>query len=125
MDVASREFAECWQAAGRHLHEQAEHGPALNLRAHVNPPFLEHLSFRVGNQLFFVRIQDADASLSIPGSMTGLLAIADGCKGHPCIMLMRREGGVWLPISPSWGWFTPVLASLCTRRLWLQPNRLR
>jgi hypothetical protein len=69
-----------------------------------------------------VRIQDADASLSIPGSMTGLLAIADGCKGHPCIMLMRREGGVWLPISPSWGLVHARSSQPVHRRHWLQPN---
>jgi hypothetical protein len=104
MAVASDDFAECWRAAGGHLQKQAEQGPHLYwLRCHVNPPFLEHLSFRLGNQLFFVRIEDVDHGISIPGARQGLLAIADGCIGHPCIMPMRRGGGVWSPVSPLWG----------------------
>jgi hypothetical protein len=77
MTVVSDEFAACWRAAGHHLHTQSQ--SSLDwLRAHVNPPFLEHLSFRLGNQLFFIRIEDADQRVDVPGSREGLLTIADG-----------------------------------------------
>jgi hypothetical protein len=102
MAVASHEFAACWQAAGRHLHRQSEL-PLDWLRAHPNPPFLEHLSFRLGNQLFFIRIEDADQRVDMPGSRDGLLAVAAGCNGHPCIMPMRRTDGAWSPTCPAWG----------------------
>ena len=102
MAVASDEFAACWRAAGHHLHTQSQ-SPLDWLRAHVNPPFLEHLSFRLGNQLFFIRIEDADQRVGVPGSREGLLTIADGCKGYPCIMPMRRTNEGWSPLFPSWG----------------------
>ena len=75
------------------------------LRAHLAPPFLEHLSFRLGNQLFFIRLEDVDGRLKVPGSLHGLLAIADGCRGSACLMHMtkKRLGGDWIPAHPGWG----------------------
>ena len=93
MHEPSEEFAECWSAAGRHLSRQA--GGQLHswLRAHLTPPFLEHLSFRLGNQLFFIRVEDETGHLKVPGNPRGLLSVADACKGHACVMRMRRRGG--------------------------------
>lgn len=82
MHEASEEFSRCWQAAGLHLQGQVQEG-LIWLKVDLAPPFLEHLSFRLGNQLFFVRIEDADSVMDIPGSRRGLLTIAEGCKGHP------------------------------------------
>jgi hypothetical protein len=53
-------FARCWSAAGRHLSTFGDGIVNSWLRSHLNPPFLEHLSFRLGNQLFFVRVEDED-----------------------------------------------------------------
>lgn len=103
MQEAEREFARCWQAAGLHLQNSAQ-GPIDSwIRAHLNPPFLEHLSFRLGNQLFFIRIEDADGVLETPGSRDGLLTIADNCQGHACLMPMKRIGGEWKPQAAGWG----------------------
>src|SRR5690349_9713975 len=102
MQVASDEFARCWQAAARHLQTQVQ-GPLSWLRAHCNPPFLEHLSFRLGNQLFFVRIEDEDGRLEVPGSRDGLQAVAKGCNGHACLMPMRDRAGAWTPDRARWG----------------------
>lgn len=103
MREASEAFARCWQAAGRHLQKIAQ-GPIDSwLRSHLNPPFLEHLSFRLGNQLFFIRIEDADNVLEVPGSRAGLRAIASGCNGHACLMPMAQRGGNWNPLQPGWG----------------------
>jgi len=102
MHQPSKEFLDCWSAAGRHLQVRGE--DALNwLKADPRPPFLEHLSFRLGNQLFFVRIEDADAKLKVPGNPKGFLTVADGCKGHGCVMPMRRRAGRWAPMFPGWG----------------------
>ena len=49
-------FHACWSAAGNHLNRQVEGGIKFWLRAHPYPPYLEHLSFRLGNQLFYVRV---------------------------------------------------------------------
>lgn len=67
------------------------------------PPFLEHLSFRLGNQLFFIRIEDVDCELEVPGSRQGVLSIAEGMNGHPCVMPMRKVAGEWFPASSGWG----------------------
>lgn len=103
MHKPSEEFAHCWQAAGRHLDGQVDGGLQHWLRAELMPPFLEHLSFRLGNQLFFVRLEDADGRLSVPGTRRGLEAVAEGCRGIACLMPMRRRGGRWQPAAPGWG----------------------
>jgi hypothetical protein len=103
MHEVSEEFARCWQAACRHIETQAQ-GPLQSwLKVSLNPPFLEHLSFRLGNQLFFIRIEDADGVLETPGSRMGLFAVAEGCKGHPCIMPMQYRAGIWAAQVPGWG----------------------
>ncbi len=97
------DFAACWRAAGIHLQRQAQ-GPLHSwLKANLNPPFLEHLSFRLGNQLFYVRLVDVDGNLTVPGAEHGLHAIADGCRGHACLMPMRRLRGEWVAAAPGWG----------------------
>jgi len=101
-DEVSDEFVRCWQAAGRHIAAQVQ-GPISWLRAEVMPPYFEHLSFRLGNQLFFVRIEDVDNQLDVPASRKLLMDIAEGCKGHPCLMPMRRRAGNWTPEAAAWG----------------------
>ena len=105
------EFVRCWQTAGIHLENQA--GGQINswLRAHLMPPFLDHLSFRLGNQLFFIRVEDVNDQLKTPGNPNGLLTLANGCQGHACVMPMERvngqyegrSGGQWQPTEPGWG----------------------
>lgn len=101
----SPEFAQCWRTAGLHLETVAKRdaAPITWLKAQLVPPFLEHLSFRLGNQLFFVRVQDVEGSVEGPGSVSGLMSIADGCKGHPCILRVRRAGRGWEVVDRSWG----------------------
>lgn len=103
MHEVSEEFARCWQAAGRHLQVLAQGARLSWLKANLTPPFLEHISFRVGNQLFFIRIEDADGQLEVPGNPKGFLSIAKGCNGHACLMLMIRRAGEWAPLEPGWG----------------------
>ncbi len=105
MHEASAEFRELWSAAGKHLSAQVQGGIQSWLRAHLTPPFLEHLSFRLGNQLFFVRVEDVDRRIVGPGNRNGLLSVASGCKGHACVLPMRRMGGPrgWQPTEQAWG----------------------
>ena len=53
------EFEACWLAAGRHLNLRIRDAGASWLRAEL-PPFREHLSFALGNQLFFIQLLDVD-----------------------------------------------------------------
>ena len=103
MHEPTDEFARCWSAAGGHLNKIADYPVQGWLKVDLVPPFLEHLSFRLGNQLFYVRIVGADEYLEVPGNPTGVLSIAKGCNGHACIMPMRRLGTKWVTDAPGWG----------------------
>ena len=103
MHEVSDEFARCWQAAGRQLQSQTHDGKLSWLKADLNPPFLEHLSFRMGNQLFYVRIDDIDGDVQGPGNPNGFRTIANGCKGHACRMPMRFNGKSWETTELGWG----------------------
>jgi hypothetical protein len=102
MHETSDDFARCWQAAGLHLQGRVQDGLSW-LKADLAPPFLEHLSFRLGNQLFYIRLEENEGGLAVPGNRGGLLTIADGCQGHACLMPMRRRGTMWEPVLPGWG----------------------
>ena len=100
MTPMSADFEKLWLAAGRFLHGRVEGGLNTWQRVHRSPPFLEHLSFRLGNQLFFVFLVDADQVVPSPGSLRGLQRVTEACAGIPCLMPMKRtlnsEG--WRPV---------------------------
>ena len=101
----SDEFLICWEAACAHLNKQVDGGLKSWLRAHPYPPFLEHISFRLGNQLFFIRVEDADGNLNGPGNSRGHITAAGLANGRACIMPMKKKffGGGWVPAKPGWG----------------------
>lgn len=107
MNEPSEAFIQCWQAAGQHLQSCMQGANKNWLKADLKPPFLEHLSFRIGNQLFYVRIVDVDQQTHGPGNENGLHSIAIGCQGHACLMPMRKRGQEWRPDSPGWGLINP------------------
>jgi hypothetical protein len=103
-DVMSDAFRACWSAAGNHLNRQVEGGIQSWLRAHPHPPYLEHLSFRLGNQLFYVRIDDVDGQVQGPGNPHGFITAAAGTNGVPCVLPMRQLlGGQWVAALAGWG----------------------
>lgn len=104
MHAPTRDFAECWSAAGQYLFRHGGERIATWLRMDLVPPFLEHLSFRVGNQLFFIRLEDVDGRIVVPGNREGLLAIAAACKGFPCLMPMKKSASdnKWTPARGAW-----------------------
>lgn len=108
MDEASQAFAQCWQAAGIHLQQQADGKINSWIRVNLEPPFLEHLSFRLGNQLFFIRVEDADEVVAAPGDPQALFIIAEACKGHACVMPMKKVDDEWRPLIPGWGLLDPM-----------------
>lgn len=100
----SEAFFPCWMAAGIHLSNQVDGGIQSWLRGHPYPPFLEHLSFRLGNQLFFVRIDDVDGKVRGPGNPQGVITAAKNANGHACILPMKKRfGGKWVADMPEWG----------------------
>ena len=103
MHDVTEEFSRCWQAAGTHLQARVQDGALCWLKATLTPPFLEHLSFRMGNQLYFIRVEDVDGNVEGPGNASGFRVIARGCNGFPCRMPMYRIGSEWKPAVPGWG----------------------
>jgi hypothetical protein len=102
MATVSQEFVACWSAARQHIHAAGDNSVGW-IRAHLTPPILEHLSFRLGNQLFFVRVEDVDEAVDAPGILQGLLFAADICNAHACLMPMRKQPEGWVPSLPGWG----------------------
>ena len=109
MEEFSEEFTRSFHAAGSHIQAMADRTnlprPQMFvwIKSRLTPPVLEHLSFRVGNQLFFVRIENSNGLTDGPGSRAGLHEIANACKGHACQMPMRKTGNEWRPDAPGWG----------------------
>ena len=111
MQNPSPAFAECWSAAGHHLQNHGQ-GAIYWLKCDLVPPFLEHLSFRLGNQLVFVRLDDSNGELKTPGNSSGTKIIVESCNGIACRMPMRFINSSWQPEYPDWG-----LIDFCLGRL--------
>ena len=109
MHEMSRDFFRCWQAAGMHLNDQVRGGIQSWLRAHPYPPFLEHLSFRFKNQLFFVRVEDVEGKIEGPGNSRGFIDAANNANGHACILPMKRNqfADSWAAARSGWGLIDP------------------
>lgn len=103
MAEPSRDFLAMWSAAGNHIQSIFQDGLQSWLKVDPLPPFLEHISFRLGNQVFFLRLEDVEERIAVPGSREGLLQVADGWNGYPCVMPLRRTLGGWEPDRPGWG----------------------
>jgi hypothetical protein len=101
-DEISREFRALWTCAISYVRRLSEDRLSW-FKANLHAPMFEHFSFRMGNQLFFVRLEDSEGRLSMPGALENLFEIAEACQGHPLIMPMRHNGGLWLPTVPGWG----------------------
>lgn len=113
MQEPSQDFLSCWQAAATHLNSQVQGSIQSWLRAHPYPPFLEHLSFRIENQLFFIRVEDVDGKIESPGSLRGLYLTAEGNNGHACLMPMKKAfKKAWMPAESGWGLIDPVTKTL-------------
>ena len=103
MNEVTDEFRRCWQAAGRHISSQVEKGALNFFRANLTPPFLEHLSFRIGDQIFFVHITDDVGELQKPSTLEATITASEMAKGVPCVMVMQRTSAGWEPKDGGWG----------------------
>jgi hypothetical protein len=102
IDTPYEEFIHAYIEAIRHIDSFARQGFEWIDRS-PRPPFLAHMSFLLGNQAFYVQLEDVDSMLEVPGNLEGLLRIADGCNGHACkLVLKKRIDGGWQPALPGW-----------------------
>lgn len=94
-------FLRCWLAARRHL--QTQDASLRWLRMDRRPAYLEDLSFCLGNQLFFICLEDQEGCIRPPENPNGVLSVADAYKGHACLMPMKCVRGEWVPSKIGWG----------------------
>ena len=103
-ETASEDFVPCWQAAGVHLSEMNELGRKRFIRASLTPIVLEHLSFVLGNQIFFIHVCDVNNEVQPPTSVKRCIYAAELGNGVPCILEMQKdESGDWMPANEGWG----------------------
>lgn len=94
-------FIEAWQCAGVHIQKMGQ--KQVNwLRATLNPPIAEHLSFRLGNQLFFIYV-DVEALPFVGKRQSLFLDVAHEARATPCVLKMGRKHGAFEPNFPAWG----------------------
>lgn len=96
-----QEFTFAWQCAGQHIQKMGQEGVQW-LRANLNPPIAEHLSFRLGNQLIFVYV-DVDVLPFIGKRKDLFLSVALDARAIPCILRMEYIGGTFEPSNSGWG----------------------
>ncbi len=96
----SQAFVKAWQAAGHHLQKQGQEG--INwVRADLNPPMAEHLSFRIGNQLIFIFVEAAEFSFQQNPQL--FIEAAKEATAIPCILPMTEQLAEYTPASSGWG----------------------
>ena len=96
----SEDFKRAWQAAGRHLRPLG--GDSFSwLRANLNPPMAEHLSFRVGNQIFFVFVEAAEFQYERTNDL--FMEVSREANAVPCIMPMTERLTSYEPSLSGWG----------------------
>lgn len=99
-EPASEAFRAAWCAAGQHLQRRDEGGISW-LRADLSPPVAEHLSFRLGNQLFFVFLEVR--GIDGPSSKDLFLKVASEATAVPAVLLMEAVGSAFRPVHGGWG----------------------
>jgi hypothetical protein len=96
-----KEFASACKCAGRHIQKMA-HGGIHWIRASLNPPVAEHLSFRLGNQLIFVYV-DIDVLPFVGKRRDLFLRVSREATATPCILKMEYSRGTFEPTHSGWG----------------------
>ena len=99
-EETSEEFKAAWIAAGNHLQSQCSDG--INwIRDSLKGPFIEHLSFRIVNQLFFVFIEAAEFQLS--NGYEVFMKFAGVANAIPCVIKMNKNIATYEPSETGWG----------------------
>jgi hypothetical protein len=96
----SYDFKKAWSAAGTHIQSQADKGLHW-LRANLNLPMAEHLSFRIGNQIFFIFVEAAEFKYKDTHELFNRVCQAAGAI--PCLMPMEEVLNEWRPKHSGWG----------------------
>ncbi len=93
-------FIKAWQAAGHHI-QQLGQGGVNWVRADLNPPMIEHLSFRIANQLFFIFVEAAE--FNFQQNKLAFLEASKEAAAIPCILPMTEHLAEFKPATAGWG----------------------
>ena len=67
------------------------------------PPWLEHFCFSLGNQIFFICIEDVDGQLQTPTDSSHCIHAASLVGGIPCVIQVKEADENWHPVTADWG----------------------
>lgn len=93
-------FKKAWKAAGRHIQQNGQGGVNW-IRADLNPPMVEHLSFRIGNQLLFIFVEAEEYKFNRGKEL--FLKVSKEAGAIPCIIPMAEHLTEYSPIESGWG----------------------
>jgi hypothetical protein len=96
----SPDFINAWNAAGTHLTRKGD-GATRFIRTELAPPMIEHHSFIVGNQLFFVYLNAAEYADTTDHK--AFLKTCDDANAVACFLPMKATPDGWVPTQPGWG----------------------
>ena len=99
-DDLSEEFLTAWKLAGSHFQKMGQ-GSTNWIRDNLNKPFVEHLSFRIGNQLFFIFIEIYNVLFETKKEF--FLSVCEEANAIPCLFRMQRVFSSFEPTLGGWG----------------------
>lgn len=98
-------FIECYFVAKKHLEVQSDGGLVWQ-KGVPSAPFLEHMSFALGNQKFFIRLHDIDGEMIEPPNEDGTIKAAEMFNGVACFLPMQKNRDVWQVVENGWGLYS-------------------
>ena len=99
------EFIDAYNAMGDHFNRFRRTMPESFsfLRMLPVPPMIDHLSFKIGNQIFFIYMDPLDNEVRPVSNLEAMIEFAEEAKAIPCLMPMERTNLGWKPAIPDWG----------------------
>jgi len=99
------QFIEAYNAMGSHFNLFRSTMPESFsfLRMLPVPPLIDHLSFKIGNQIFFVYLDPMDESVEPVSNIDTMIDFAVDARAIPCLMPMKKMRLGWEPALSGWG----------------------
>ena len=79
----------------------------------------------MGNKLFFIRVEDVDGNVRGPGSLLGLLSVAEKANGRACILPMKKQAGKgWVTDLNGWGLLDAETRRPINPAMWVSEEKI-
>lgn len=104
MHKPSSAFIDAYNSMGAHFNGLRNTMPEsfTFLRMQPVPPLIDHLSFKIGNQIFFVYLDPMDESVEPVSNIDAMIDFAEDANAIPCLMPMKKVGLSWEPALSGW-----------------------